>query len=588
MATKGFDPGFVGSAYQAPMALQDAENCINWYPEVAEIDGAKEAVALLGAPGLNALLATQTGQVRGMWLLPGGKQALVVTGNAVYVVTLTVAATQTQLPQFSVTQVGTIQTSSGPVCIRDNGVIFNGEGGYAVIVDGTTTAYYYNIAGPSTVVFTGGVTPGSTTVTLSTLPAGLVLSPTALLTDIGLNIQPGTYITAINYSAPSLTISIPTSGTLPNDTLTLAIPQFGTITDPGFLGADRIAFIEGWLIFNEPNTRTFYTTGPTPYTLTFPGLWFALKDSSTDNLITLFENDRELWLIGERTAEVWYNAGNASGVSFSRVPAVGPQIGCQAKHSISRIGPNLVWLAQNEQGQNVVVQTNQYSYDRISNHALEKIIASYPLVSDAIGYVYEEGGHVFYVLTFPTADATWVYDLTASNLLQKPTWHQRASYNSTTCQFHRHRGNCYMNMQNIRFVGDYQTGQLHQMSRTYFTDNGAILKCQRRIKHVWAKATRKRVFQSSMQVEFTPGVGLQTGQGSSPQAMLRWSNDGSFTWSNEHWQSIGKAGATRNRAKWNRLGSARDRVYELNYTDPTQRDIIGATLFAEEEEEAEG
>jgi hypothetical protein len=63
--------------------------------------------------------------------------------------------------------------------------------------------------------------------------------------------------------------------------------------------------------------------------------------------------------------------------------------------------------------------------------------------------------------------------------------------------------------------------------------------------------------------------------------MLRWSNNGGFSWSNEHWQTIGAAGAYTNRAKWNRLGNARDRVYEVNFSDPVPRDIIGATLYAE-------
>jgi hypothetical protein len=587
MASKGYDPGFVGPSYQAAMVLQDAENCINWYPEIAEVDGAKEVVALLGAPGLNAIISTTTGQIRGMWPLPGGATALVVAGANVYLVTVTTQATATQIAQFATTLVGTMQTNSGPVCIRDNGVIFNGEGGYAIIVDGTVTAYYYNMLGPSTVQFTGGVALSSGTLSLpGTLPSGLVLSTTATLSDTSGFIQAGTYISSINYALPALAISKTATGSNASETITLSIPQFGTLTDPGFLGASRIAFIEGWLIFNQPATRTFFTTGPTPYTINFPGTSFALKDSSTDNLITLFENDRELWLIGERTSEVWYNAGNSTGVSFSRVPAVGPQIGCSAQHSISRMGPSLVWLAQNEQGQNVVVQTNQYAFDRISNHAIETAIASYPLVSDAIGYVYEEGGHVFYVLTFPTADVTWVYDMTASEGYGKPTWHQRASYNSATGQFHRHRGNCFMNFQNLRLVGDYQTGQIHQMSRAYYTDNGSVLKSQRRAKPIWDKSNRERIFHASLQVEFTPGVGVQSGQGSTPEAMLRWSDDGGFTWSNEHWQSIGAAGYTKNRAKWNRLGASRDRIYELNFTDPVPRDVIGATLFAENQEEA--
>jgi hypothetical protein len=66
-----------------------------------------------------------------------------------------------------------------------------------------------------------------------------------------------------------------------------------------------------------------------------------------------------------------------------------------------------------------------------------------------------------------------------------------------------------------------------------------------------------------------------------PQVMLRYSNDGGFTWSNEYWVSIGLVGNTKNRAIWRRLGQARDRVWEITFTDPVQSDIIGATCYAQ-------
>lgn len=350
------------------------------------------------------------------------------------------------------------------------------------------------------------------------------------------------------------------------------------ITDPGFLGADRCAFIDGWLIFNRPGTQTFYTTGPTPYTITFPGAFFALKDSSSDNLITLMENNRELWLIGERTSEVWYDAGGAN-FAFSRIPGVAPQIGCSAVNSIARLGSSLVWLGSSERGQNIVIQTEQYSYKDISTRAVESAISSYPLVSDAIGFTYEEDGHLFYVLTFPTADKTWCYDVSSQ------MWHERASFDSPTGAFHRFRGNCFMNFQNLRVVGDYQSGYLHQMSRKFYTDAGAPLIAIRRCPVIWSRENRKRIFHSSLQVEFAPGVGLQTGQGSNPQVMLRWSDDGGATFGNQHWCTIGKVGRFKNRAMWRRLGQARARVYETSFSDPTKRDVIGATLFAQGEQQ---
>jgi hypothetical protein len=582
-----FDPGIVGVSYQAAMTLQDAENAINYYVEVAEVDGAKEPVALLGTPGKLPVLSTVTGQVRGCWVLPGGQQALAVSNNQLFLITVTVPATQTSIAQFAATMVGTLLTNSGPVVMRDNGVLSNGSGGFVLIVDGTF-GYYYLIGGiPQTVVFGASLSIGSSIITLpGVLPRGLIVANTPTLSDTGAVIPGGTTIISVDTIGLSITMSAPAIGNSFSDTVTLTIPVFGRITDAGFpVNPERLWFIEGWIAVNLGGSRTFNLTGPIPYSMLFPGAFFALKDSSTDNLITHIENNREAWEIGERTSEVWFNnAGSNANFPFSRVPGVGPQIGCAAKHSITRLGASLVWLGKNEQGENVVVQTEQYAWKRISNHAVETAIASYPLVSDAIGFAYEEAGHGFYVLIFPTADNCWVYDATASALMGKPCWHQRLSFDPNLGIYHRDRSNCFMDFQDLRLVGDYQTGQIHQMTRSVYTDAGNPLRAQRRVKHVWKKAARTRVSQSSLQIEFTPGVGLQAGQGSSPQAMVRWSNDGGFSWSNEHWRSIGKAGATKNRAKWNRLGRARDRVYEVNFSDPTPRDIIGATLFAEAED----
>jgi hypothetical protein len=63
--------------------------------------------------------------------------------------------------------------------------------------------------------------------------------------------------------------------------------------------------------------------------------------------------------------------------------------------------------------------------------------------------------------------------------------------------------------------------------------------------------------------------------------MLRWSDDGGYTWTSQQFTSIGKAGEFKNRAMWRLLGKARDRVWEVSISDPVPRDIIGATLYAE-------
>lgn len=599
MSFDGDDFGFVGPAYEAANINQDTQRLINWMVEIDPSTNAKEPIGLLGTSGLNPLFSCffqQGNNVRGCWVLPGNTQALVICGNVVNLVSVTVPATQNSVPQFAVTQIGFLLTNNGRVVIRDNGPIFNGLGGYAVLVDGQY-GYYYQLTGTNrTVTFSANLTINTPTISFSggaLVPNYLIVS-SGTITDSASALPPSTTILSISFTANTITLSGNAGSNQTADTFTLTIPTFGQILDPAFLGADRIAFIEGWLIFNQPSTRTFFSNAPVPYTLTFAGAFFALKDSTSDNLNTLFEQNRELWLLGDTHGEVWYNAGGAN-FAFSRLPGIGPRIGCAAKHSIAAVGPEYCWLGRiGEQGENVIVMTNQYSYVRVSNHAIEHAITSYPLVSDAIGDSYEEEGHIIYQITFPTADVTWCLDVTTYEQSGgKLGWFQRLSWDSNAGIYHRHRANCMMNFADVRMCGDYQTGQVHQQSRQIYTEvnslgvQGAPLRASRRTPHVWSKKNRKRIFYSSLQIEFKAGVGLQSGQGSNPQAMVRWSDDGGQSWGNEVEAPIGLAGDTLDRAMVFQLGAARDRVWEANYSEPTPRDIVGATLFGEPEEVAQ-
>jgi len=343
-------------------------------------------------------------------------------------------------------------------------------------------------------------------------------------------------------------------------------------TDPAFLGSNTVAEIDGWFIFQEPNTQTFYTSpvywdGVKP----FDGTYFALKDDSPDNLVAVIENGRQLWLIGEATTEPWYNAGGTF-FPFARLEGGLMQIGCAAPQSVARTGADLMWLGRSERGENSVIQVTGYQFKAVSNPALSYALTQYPVISDAIGYVYSEEGHQFYVLIFPTADVTWVYDLTTG------MWHERASFDPNLGQFHRQRLNCLVNFAGMRVGGDYANGRIYQQTRQVFADDQYPLVAVRRCPHVWDKNDRNRVLNSRLQIDFFPGSGVATGQGSNPQAMLRWSNDGGQSFGNEHWTSLGAIGQTQNRAIWRRLGAARDRVYEVRISDPVKRDVAGASL----------
>jgi hypothetical protein len=148
--------------------------------------------------------------------------------------------------------------------------------------------------------------------------------------------------------------------------------------------------------------------------------------------------------------------------------------------------------------------------------------------------------------------------------------------------FSRHRSNCQCNFQGNIIVGDYVNGNIYTFELNVFADNDIAQRWLRSWRALpTGQNNLKRTANHSLQLECETGVGLNDGQGDDPQAMLRWSDDGGHTWSNEHWASMGKIGATGTRVIWRRLGMTlklRDRVYEVSGSDPVRIYLTGAEL----------
>jgi hypothetical protein len=343
---------------------------------------------------------------------------------------------------------------------------------------------------------------------------------------------------------------------------------FAVVTDGPFNGGTRTDIVDNYLLYNRPGTQQWGCTNAG--SIISSGLNVASADAAPDKLITLIVVNRDVFLLGEVTTEPWQDVG-AFPFPFQRIPGTLMQHGTLAPFSVARLGEGFAWLANDTRGTSTVAMISGYSPKRISHFGVEQAIQSYAVTNDAIAYSYAQSGHEFYVLTFPTADVTWVYDL-ATQL-----WHKRAWRDSANV-LHRHRTNCACNFNGDIVVGDWENGKLYTLDQSDYTDDGDVIPCVRRAPHLTTDLNRQ--FFDNLQIQFQPGVGLQSGQGSDPQAMLKWSDDGGSTWSKPHWAPIGRAGKYKNRARWRRLGSARDRIFEVTVTDPVYRVMVSANLNA--------
>jgi hypothetical protein len=345
------------------------------------------------------------------------------------------------------------------------------------------------------------------------------------------------------------------------------------ISDEDFPAASSLTYQDGYFIITKVQTGRFYLSDSYDGR-SWDALLYATAEADPDNLVGCVSASRLLWLIGVESYEIWYNSGDPI-FPFDRIEGSFNKIGCNAVNSIAEFQGTVAWLDHHK---NVRVSQG-YSTVKISTEQIDFQIGQYTVTSDAIGFFYTQEGHIFYVLTFPTEEKTWVYDFTTQ------LWHTRASDSSDK----RHRANCAVNFKGMTIVGDYENGKLYKYDLSKYSDDGVML---RRIRTAQAFPSqeagqnRKYFFHGSLEVEFEAGVGLTVDdpdleRGKDPEAILQWSDDGGHTWSNEHWVHIGKIGEYGWRAIWRKLGRSRDRIYRVIVTDPVKVVIIGAYLEAQ-------
>jgi hypothetical protein len=380
-----------------------------------------------------------------------------------------------------------------------------------------------------------------------------------------------------------------------------------------FYGADRVDMVDGFMLFNQPGTRNFYSTYENE--IVFDSLFFAAKNGYSDNLVTVVVARREIWLLGERTAEIWFDAG-AADFPFQILPGPFIQHGCIAKYSVATVDGAVFWLAQDQTGTNTIVRGQGYAVRPISTQAMENEFASYPTVTDAEGFCFTMNGHTFYQINFPSANKSWRWDERTPD-----QWHE-AVWTDANGGANRHRASCAAWAYGKNVCADWQTGELYAFDLSNVTDAGNPMQFRRGWPHMM-KDGQRVIYPGftldvevgtipntesppgpfPMQVSQQPPIGLlddgptptdgallvgpapggsaAAAQNTPAIVWLRWSDDRGKTFSSPVAQSLGATGEWLTQPQWSRTGMARDRVFEVFGTIPGQMAINGAFLDPE-------
>ncbi len=309
------------------------------------------------------------------------------------------------------------------------------------------------------------------------------------------------------------------------------------------------------------------------------------RSDAADRWLALLVNVKEIWLFGSQTTSVYYNDADDPDEPFKPNPNVLIQIGIIAPNSVCMVDGQPMWIGQGKDGAGVVYRANGYTPVRVSTYAVEYAFSQLPvdgvtpILTRAEGTTYQENGHVFYELTFPTTDdgtlkgSTWVYDATEG------LWHERGAWDEIQFVELATRGHATDN--SAQYTMSRTSGNFYTQSLALSTGtDGLGVKRLRRAPHI--NVAQQRIRYAHFRLLMETGLGLgnvpSTAVGFDPEITLSWSDDGGQTFGASYPVSAGQIGQFSTLVEWRQLGQARDRIFELTCSAPVPWRLVNAFL----------
>ena len=336
---------------------------------------------------------------------------------------------------------------------------------------------------------------------------------------------------------------------------------------PGVTGQSGAIYSALRCLSFEPGTGRFWCSNQDDV-FNWSGTAGAEAESFPDPIVGIASLGQIIFLLGSNSYEVWIDQGFQD-FPYRRVQA-GSNIGCSATSSIVTFGGSVYWLGGSAEGKGIVYKSSGYQALPISDTRTDEIISEISDISDATGFIYQEQGHVFYRLSFGVGDLTLAYDITTD------LWAQCEYRNPVSGLASRRPEIAQCVYQGKNLVQDFRNGNVYEMSRKFYTDDGAKV-IHTKVFETWPVEQERRVDVPPFSVMMDQG---NTPEGSeSPKAMLSISDDRGKTYGKEMYKDLGQIGQYNRRIVWYNQGSTYGRNYRLTMTGNQDFVIRGAALL---------
>lgn len=358
---------------------------------------------------------------------------------------------------------------------------------------------------------------------------------------------------------------------------TIATTTFAQIASAMFASPQTVTWQDGYFL------GSFIETGTNKKRcqisadgVTWNALDFRAVESTPGALLKTLSFAGEVIQFCDSGIEFWAYSGDPT-FPFQPIRGATLRVGLAARWSVGEGADALRFLGRKGgKGQVQVYEMIGHQARVISTPELSNAINRYGTKGDATAYSFVMDDHEFYVLSFPTAGKTWMYDAYASEAIGVPVWSERESAGG------RHFSDLGFSLVDKPYVTDYRNSKIYRIDDTIYTDNGTEIAFEVDTRHFFKDYNRVTV--DELKAEFETGVGIPVGQGVDPMVMIQISRDGGRTWGAEQMVPLGALGEYRTQVSLRRLGTARDFVFKIRITDPVRRVLAGLGIRASTEQ----
>ena len=340
----------------------------------------------------------------------------------------------------------------------------------------------------------------------------------------------------------------------------------GNVQTADYLDTYTIVNSGGSVYFNQNSSLLLDTSNGWIITNTYtPGF----KPNPTIAVAALRE---EIFNFTTSTIEIYINDGTSP---YSRLPRSTIYIGLAAKESLATLNDGFIFLAKNEKGEcSVYMFDSYYQCVPISPFSINWAINSVKdTLESTYAYVqYNRQGNLFYYLTIPSLNQTFVYDIITKQ------WHERSSiapYTDADGSYIQgaFRGKHYVDFMGMHLFGDLYSGQIYLEDYTNQTEDTNIIT-RTRVSQIFSEDL-KNISVTELEIDCNTGQGVSTGT-NTPVLMLQYSKDAAHTYSAPRNMLLGNAGEYHKRCRKQKLGGGRAWVFKLTLTDPVDLMIQAA------------